>query len=1115
MKTFFITSNYKGEELDICYSNLFHPVDKLFNKSIESNLPHPPLIALIMRRSTGIQALECHIMIAKSPCDAKQIVDGIKDVCSKYKQTLNQNTSVFQYTPYNELKSSNNVSNEQKSYEVDINVINQLKQKEKHINQQSFLINQPNPTTKLNNNLGQLPPKFPPISINNKIVDAKDGKNVRDSSVDNSKSRSSSASNNKNNNLKLNMQSKSSSNMSSSKSVFSKLKHNLMDKSSSNQKTSDSSSISSTSKKEKKTETKQKNSIFNKLSSSSAVVFSETNNNKQVKEVKKKNVSTKSTATSTDFDLVQQQQHKRSSSALDNIIITDSSKKDDSNLLLKNPSLISFNLDDGISSGVGNFSKANSSGSKREKKPSFGKRLLMSARSSLKSNTSADIKQNSDQVRALSSNSTASLFSSKADKKKSAHDIGDIDFRKSKTSFNDANLVIDNKCSSNHHRSRRQSASSNVLVDDMNRQSRAVTPNLIINSSTNRLNANSAIDCCIYNSNHHCRDGNFILKTRSPGPPSTCHHQLRHSPAHPSKSPFHNHHHHHQLRSITPTSSTRIIFADKITKSSHSINNNNSPIKLSSYCINTANSSKDEVSSSNQRSSSAVSVNRKQIPIEADVIVNSPALSYKSACIINQTKSKSNLNEYAAAGEVNKTYLTNDPRLFSNHLVWNKSKNTAESVDNKYSAPSSITVITTSNAENPVVRAISPCPGYINSSSPNKNKTNSRSEIEIKIQTANIIPNSSSPLLPPRPSSSQYDAQLNKLNQTKAKLNSNIKETKSVLLSTSIDSAYNTNTSNEMDSEFEKVTIHREKTEPVTNKCCATNVSQTHEKFSPFFITETKKDFEFNNSNNTCCQASLIDRVKLQHEDHQSTRKSTVNQQLSSDSTSTTTTSHKVVGGVKVFPSLPHQHKQAAEMRRQRLNAIEANLVEIENKSKINSADLNLGHTNSQFNLIQTTSNNQASMSSSTSNQEETTKSSSSQIYDFNNTSSAYKLLDDVNDTEIIDLTKKCKNLEIKTTTSSIVKKNETIETQSQNIQIEILTSDKMTKKDLDMDKYLFGDNIHTTTITNNSNNSSNNNKLKSSSIVIESPSHLSSSQNCNQKTNFIYYYDNEHFGGY
>ena len=40
-------------------------------------------------------------------------------------------------------------------------------------------------------------------------------------------------------------------------------------------------------------------------------------------------------------------------------------------------------------------------------------------------------------------------------------------------------------------------------------------------------------------------------------------------------------------------------------------------------------------------------------------------------------------------------------------------------------------------------------------------------------------------------------------------------------------------------------------------------------------------------------------------------------------------------------------------------------------------------------------------------------------------------------------------------------------------------------------------------------------NKLKSSSIVIESPSHLSSSQNCNQKTNFIYYYDNEHLGGY
>jgi hypothetical protein len=882
--------------------------------------------------------------------------------------------------------------------------------------------------------------------------------------------------------------------MSSSKSVFSKLKHNFMDKSSSHQKNNDSLSTTTTTKKEKKAETKQKNSIFNKLSSSSAVVFSETNNNKQNKELKKKTVSTKSTATSTDFDLLQ---HKRSSSALDTLIINDSLKKDNSNLL-KNPSLISFNLDDGISSGIGNFSKANSTcGSKREKKPSLGKRLLMSARSSLKSNASVDIKQNNDQARALSSNSTTSLFSSKADKKKSIKDIGDIDFRKSKTSISDGNFIIDNRCTGNHHRSRRQSASSNVMIDETNRQSRAVTPNLIINSSTNRANANSSIDCCIYN---HCRDPNFILKTRSPGPPLSCHHQLRHSPAHHSKSPFHR----PQLRSVTPNSSTRIIFADKTTKSSHSINNN-SPIKLSSYCINTTNSMKDEISS-NHRSSSAVSVNRKQIPIETDVGVNSPALSYKSACMINQTKSKSNLNEYSTSGEMNKTYLTNDPRLFSNHLVWNKSKNTAESVDNKYSAPSSITVITTSNTDNPVVQPVSPCAGFINSS-PNNNKTNSRSEIEIKIQTANIIPNSS-PLLPPRPSSSQYDAQLNKLNQTKAKLNNNIKETKSVLLSTSIDSAYNTNTSNEMDTEYEKVTIHKEKTEPATIKCCASNVSQNFEKFSPFFITETKKEFDFNSNNNNsnnCYQGSIIDRAKLQHEEHQSSKKSTANHS-SSDFASTTTTSHKVIGGVKVFPSLPHQHKQAAEMRRQRLNAIEANLVEIENKSKINSADLNLGHANSQLNLIQTTSSNLAS--SSTNNHEETTKSSSSQIYDFNNTSSSYKLLDDVNDTEIIDLTKKCKNLEIKTTTSSIVKKNETIETQSQNIQIEILTSDKMTKKDLDMDKYLFGDNIHTA-------NNNNNNKLKSTSIVIESPTHLNSSKNCNQKANFIYYYDNEHFGGY
>ena len=53
-----------------------------------------------MRRSTGIQALEVHVLMARSTAEAKAIVNSIRNVCSKYKYDQTQATRVFQYQPF-------------------------------------------------------------------------------------------------------------------------------------------------------------------------------------------------------------------------------------------------------------------------------------------------------------------------------------------------------------------------------------------------------------------------------------------------------------------------------------------------------------------------------------------------------------------------------------------------------------------------------------------------------------------------------------------------------------------------------------------------------------------------------------------------------------------------------------------------------------------------------------------------------------------------------------------------------------------------------------------------------------------------------------------------------
>ena len=53
-----------------------------------------------MRRSTGLQALECHALIARSVPEAKAIVASVRSVCSQHKLGQSQATQVFQYQPF-------------------------------------------------------------------------------------------------------------------------------------------------------------------------------------------------------------------------------------------------------------------------------------------------------------------------------------------------------------------------------------------------------------------------------------------------------------------------------------------------------------------------------------------------------------------------------------------------------------------------------------------------------------------------------------------------------------------------------------------------------------------------------------------------------------------------------------------------------------------------------------------------------------------------------------------------------------------------------------------------------------------------------------------------------
>ena len=303
-----------------------------------------------------------------------------------------------------------------------------------------------------------------------------------------------------------------------------------------------------------------------------------------------------------------------------------------------------------------------------EKKLSIGKRLLQSARSSLKSQNS---KRNKSSSKILTSNSAVSF------NKKDLHKIADIDFRKSRTSFIDDNLLIDGGNSSliplfHHHHHQRPSLAKN--------------PNLRLRSLTPNFNSGTQISLTpgqilISNSNNNNRDANFILRSRSPGG--------------------------YRLRSLTP-SSLRVDRQDN----NYMVDNN---LSSNSLKFNDYHSSLTSLSSHQNKTKIANHKTVSIAPISKNMMIKVNHFPFKQNKSFTDETDEYETdfgegNEYAHVkykSDRSKTPL-NNPKMFANHLVWNQSSKSVECLDANYETIKSSLTSPSNQKLNPVARVISP-----------------------------------------------------------------------------------------------------------------------------------------------------------------------------------------------------------------------------------------------------------------------------------------------------------------------------------------------------------------------------------------------------------------------
>lgn len=490
-----------------------------------------------MRRSTGIQALECHVLVTRSAVEANQIVNCIRSACSKYKFDVRQQTDVFQYEPYLV----------DKTFENHVDLITGLN---------------------TSSNSVRLP------------VDKKNKHEV---------------------NLGI----------KNNQSLLSKLKANLKDNHSS---------------KETNNANKPRDGIPplpTKKTAANVKIYNPSNKLESLAAVSQAILIKNETETN------QKNQSKQTKATSSAVNFADKKK----------------------------MSSTSTASLKQEKKLSLGKRILMSARSSIKSSSKS--KLNSSSVSSVTKNDT---------KRKDfdyQSNIADIDFRKSRTSIIDDNLLIDANLSYPVHI--RQPLSSLNMVNNETRVKRTQTP---------------------------CQN-NFILKSRSSASPIIKHssrQQLNQSQLSNSSSTVALSSLGLNKRVVTSYQSTPSLI-DKVERIRRSPSN-----------------SRCDLNREQNRALSVAAASRPMTPIRSE---------YQSHLSKNCARSEIDLYETRKIKSP-----CEDPKLLSTHLIWNNNSKSAESLDIKKVVNTAILQAT----ETAMARAISPGISSINSHIAETNCYNNRRE---------------------------------------------------------------------------------------------------------------------------------------------------------------------------------------------------------------------------------------------------------------------------------------------------------------------------------------------------------------------------------------------------
>jgi len=590
-KKFYCAFLPMGEETDPRYTNLFLQLDKQHQRAFESSSEtcHPSIIALIMRRSQGIQALECHVLITRSGCEANQIVNCIRSACSKYKFNVSQQTDVFQYKPYTVDNNNNNNIN----YENHVDLI-----------------------TGLNTSSNA-------VSLMGQKEKLKKTKEV---------------------NLGI----------KNNQSLLSKLKANL---------------------KENNFMHKNKDVVGMpplpaRKNISSNIKLTSSNEDTTAATSNKKSILCSASAR----DITNRVENDESKKAKSNSVRIVTEKGDNSKKQKSKISACSAVSFDEEKSGDSKklASSSTTSINKQEKKLSLGKRLLLSARSSIKGSK-------------LSNSSTTI---SKNEKSLNNYDyihknVSDIDFRRSsstsKNKTNDARLVDANMMYPFVQQPVRTISTLNVINNDIQQQQNRFIPPKYVNPKIGQ---------------------NFILKSRS------------------SASPIIVQRQHVSQQTTNNNSPSSIGFEKKLTSSYQSTpslvvvtteNHNNNLQQKQQQRFISRSPSTTSINNNNKfqnRTSSVTSV-----PIGRESRRPTPIMgtNYHAQYVRNcssHAASQSDINNIITTRTKLKSPLE-DPKLMSTHLVWNKNSKSAENLDSNNTITTEIHSTSNINNNNNV-RAVSP-----------------------------------------------------------------------------------------------------------------------------------------------------------------------------------------------------------------------------------------------------------------------------------------------------------------------------------------------------------------------------------------------------------------------